>query len=122
MAKRLGSTGGSGAMGWLFQRISGLVLVLLVIFHYFMMHIPVDPPRGHSYHAVYEALTGPYGPWWKMLDLTMLTLALWHGLYGTWAVIRDFQLRPVRNLLLLGALMMAGLAFGIMGFATILAF
>ena len=122
MTQRYGSTGGSGAVGWLFQRISGLVLVVLVITHYILMHLPADPMRGHTFQAVYEALTGPYGPWWKALDLTMLTLALWHGINGTWAVVRDYTMKPFWQWTLLGSLVTLGIIAGAMGFATILSF
>jgi len=112
---------GSGAWAWLFQRISGLVLAVLVTLHYFLMHS--NPDRGHTFKSVYQALTDPvWGPWFKTLDLTMLALGLWHGLNGTWNVVRDFDLRAGWNYALLGLLVMAGLAVGVLGFTTILAF
>ncbi len=121
MALEYHKSGGSGAMSWLFQRITGLLLVVLVIGHYFLMHVNVD--RGHTFRGVFEALTDPvWGPWLKMLDLTMLTLGLWHGLNGAWGVVRDYKLSPVSNFLILGTLVSAGVAFGVMGFATILSF
>ena len=114
-------SGGSGAAAWLFQRITGLVLVVLVILHFFLMHS--DPDRGHTFKRVYEALTDPvWGPWFKTLDLTMLVLALWHGLNGVWNVFRDFNARPLWNYTVLGALATFGLAFGALGVTTILAF
>ena len=113
-------SGGSGAWAWFFQRVSGLVLLILVILHYFLMHS--DPDRGHTFRSVYEALTHPvWGPWFKTLDLTMLVLGLWHGLNGTWNVIRDFNLRALWNYTLLGLIVTVGLAFGVLGFTTILA-
>jgi len=112
---------GSGTTGWLLQRVSGLVLVVLVILHYFLMH--VDPDRGHTFKSVYEAFTHPvWGPWFKTLDLTMLALGLWHGLNGTWNVIRDFKLPPIWHVVLLGVLVIGGVAFGVLGVATIMAF
>jgi succinate dehydrogenase hydrophobic anchor subunit len=102
-------------------RITGLLLVVLVIAHYFLMHVDAD--RGHTFKGVFEALTDPvWGPWLKMLDLTMLTLGIWHGLNGAWGVLRDYKLAPTWNFLVLGVLVTAGVAFGAMGFATILSF
>ncbi len=111
----------SGSFSWFFMRISGLVLVALVIFHYVLMHIDLD--RGHTFASVYAALTDPiWGPWWKTLDLTMLTLGLWHGLIGVWGVIRDYAIPGILRLVLSGLLVVAGVAFGIMGYTTILSF
>lgn len=111
----------SGSFSWFFMRISGLVLVLLVITHYVLMHINLD--RGHTFKSVYEALTHPvWGPWWKTMDLTMLTLALWHGCTGVWGVVRDFDIPSWLRLTALGLLVVGGVAAGTMGYITVLSF
>ena len=124
MASRFGSTGGSGSLSWYFQRISGALLVALVLLHYILMHYhaPGDPLRGHSFRAVYEALTGPNAAWWKTLDISLLILALWHGANGVWNVVRDFKLSAAWNMIVLGSLACAAVLFGTMGLATILSF
>jgi succinate dehydrogenase / fumarate reductase membrane anchor subunit len=115
------TSGGSGALSWLFQRITGLVLVFLVIFHFFLMHLTAE--RGHTYKGVLEALTDPvWGPWMKALDLTMLTLALWHGLNGMWNVVRDFKLRLFWSMSALAVLVTLGMAFWFVGVSIVLAF
>jgi succinate dehydrogenase / fumarate reductase, membrane anchor subunit len=115
------TSGKSGSFSWLFMRVSGLALVVLVIVHYFLMHI--DPDRGHTFEAVHATLTHPvWGPWFKTLDLTMLALGLWHGLTGTWGIMRDYALSPTWRVITSGILLIAGISFGIMGFTTILSF
>ncbi len=115
------TSGKSGSFSWLLMRVSGLVLVVFVLLHYFLMHADVD--RGHTFRSVFEALTHPvWGPWVKTLDLTMLTLGLWHGLTGTWGIVRDYDLAAGWRLLILGILIVGGILLGVMGFTTILAF
>ena len=121
MPLRYRTSRGTGSLSWLFQRVSGLVLIVLVILHYFLMHYHMD--RGHTYKSVFEALTDPtWGPWLKMMDLTMLALGLWHGLNGTWGVIRDYELSPAWSMAILSVLITVGIGLGVMGFATIVSF
>jgi len=121
MARWYHTSGRTGSMGWLFMRISGIVLVALVVFHYMLMH--GDYNRGHTFKSVYDALTDPvWGPWFKTLDLTMVTLALWHGLTGTWGIVRDYRFSAAWRLGIFAILVIGGIAFGTMGFATILSF
>lgn len=79
----------SGALKWYMQRITGIVLVVLLVGHYILMH--ATPDSGHTYQAVMERL---HSPVWKIIDLTFVTLGLWHGLNGVWNVIRDYEIKP----------------------------
>jgi succinate dehydrogenase hydrophobic anchor subunit len=58
----------------------------------------------------------------KALDLTMLTLALWHGLNGMWNVVRDFKLRLFWSMSALAVLVTLGMAFWFVGVSIVLAF
>jgi succinate dehydrogenase / fumarate reductase membrane anchor subunit len=68
----------SGANKWFLQRITGIALVILLIGHVLLMHI--TPESGHTYQAVIARLQNPF---WKALDMSFLTIGLWHGLNGT---------------------------------------
>jgi succinate dehydrogenase / fumarate reductase membrane anchor subunit len=107
----------SGSSTWLFQRISGIVLVLLLVGHYILMH--ASPDTGHTYQAVMLRL---HSPVWKVIDLSFITLGLWHGLSGTWNVIRDYQMKPFWNITLYIILIISGIAFWFLGLNTILSF
>lgn len=107
----------SGAKNWYMQRISGVVLVILLIGHYVLMH--ATPEAGHTYQAVMERLASPV---WKIIDLSFVTLGLWHGLNGTWNVIRDFQMKQWLTTTIYTALVIIALAFWFLGINTILSF
>ena len=107
----------SGAPAWFWQRVTGIVLVVVLLGHYFLMHS--TPQAGHTYDAV---LARMQSPWWKAIDLTFVVFGLYHGLQGIWNIIRDFTLGHGARLLALVILLLLGVGFGVMGFATILSF
>jgi succinate dehydrogenase / fumarate reductase, membrane anchor subunit len=108
---------GSGAKNWYMQRITGILLVVVLIGHYILMH--ATPEAGHTYKAVMERL---HQPVWKIIDMTFVTLGLWHGLNGLWNVIRDYELRPWLATTIYTILVLVALAFWFLGLNTILAF
>ncbi len=108
---------GSGAPGWVLQRITGVLLFVVVLTHFFVMH--ANPASGHTYAAV---LARMHDPFWKMFDLTFITVGLWHGLNGTWGVFRDYKMKPAVSLTIYGAIILSGIAFWVLGVNTILSF
>jgi succinate dehydrogenase / fumarate reductase, membrane anchor subunit len=108
---------GSGAKNWYMQRITGIVLVVVLIGHYILMH--ATPDSGHTYRAVMERL---HQPIWKIIDLSFVTLGLWHGLNGTWSVIRDYEMKPWLTTTLYTIIVIVALAFWFLGLNTILSF
>ena len=78
----------SGGRSWLMQRITGLALVVLMIGHYVLMHY--TPESGHTYDAVLGRMQ--YS-WYRIIDITFVTLAMYHGLNGVWGVFRDYKLK-----------------------------
>ena len=120
MAYHHRKSGTSGATAWLFQRVSGMVLVLITIGHFFLMH--KDTESGHTFNAVVERLTGPYEVWYKMGYMTFVVLGLYHGLNGIYNIVRDFKLAPGWNIAAISLLVLVGIAFGAIGFTTILHF
>ncbi|MDP6125244.1 MAG: hypothetical protein QGH20_05780 [Candidatus Latescibacteria bacterium] len=120
MAYELRKSGTTGATAWLFQRLSGMVLVLLTIGHFVLMHM--DTASGHTYTAVVSRLSGPFGVWYKAGYFTFVVLGLYHGLNGIYNIIRDFKLSSGWNLTAISVLIITGIAFGAMGFTTILHF
>jgi succinate dehydrogenase / fumarate reductase membrane anchor subunit len=107
----------SGAPSWLWQRITGLVLVVVMIGHYFLMHY--TPDSGHTYEAVLTRLKSPF---WKVFDLTFVIFGLYHGLQGVWNIIRDFTLSNTGRIIALALILLMGVVFGALGFTTILKF
>jgi succinate dehydrogenase / fumarate reductase, membrane anchor subunit len=72
---------------WLFMRLSGLLLVVLVLGHLFIMNI-LD---GGVHKINFAFVAGRWSsPFWQFWDLSMLWLAQLHGGNGVRTVINDY--------------------------------
>jgi succinate dehydrogenase / fumarate reductase membrane anchor subunit len=91
---RTPATGGRGGFelyAWLFMRVSGVVLVLLVLGH-LLMQLILD---GGVSKVGFAFVAGRWAsPWWQFWDLLMLWLALLHGANGLRTVVNDYAARP----------------------------
>ena len=68
---------------WFFMRVSGLVLVFLSLFHFALTHIVNDVVETD---AVFVANRWD-NPLWRLFDLSLLTLSMFHGVNGVrWSV------------------------------------
>jgi len=87
--KRLTRTN-SELWAWLFMRVSGVLLVVLIFGHLF-----VNLMVGDGVRAIDFAFVG--GKWsslfWQVWDLLMLWLAMIHGTNGVRTVINDYAQR-----------------------------
>lgn len=79
---RIKPTGGFELTAWYFMRISGLVLVFLAVGHLFIMHI-ANNVENINYAFVAGRWANPTTGWiWRLWDLSMIGLALFHGFNG----------------------------------------
>ncbi|GAB3521281.1 succinate dehydrogenase hydrophobic membrane anchor subunit [Arthrobacter monumenti] len=84
-------TGGSGSnfemIGWLFMRLSGIVLLVLIF-----VHLYVNLMVGDGIQAVdFGFVAGKWAdPFWQVWDLAMLWLAMLHGTNGVRTIINDY--------------------------------
>ena len=78
---------------WVFMRISGLILVFLVLGHLYMTFIQVSEAD-----ATFDAVVGKLAnPAWKFYDWLILLLAIMHGTNGARYSIEDYvRSRPNR--------------------------
>ncbi|HEV2891111.1 MAG TPA: succinate dehydrogenase hydrophobic membrane anchor subunit [Frankiaceae bacterium] len=75
---------------WVFMRVSGLLLVFLVLGHLFVMHV-VD---GGVERVNFAFVAGRWSsPFWRTWDLAMLWLAELHGTNGLRTIINDYAER-----------------------------
>ena len=98
--------GGFELWAWLFMRISGLVLVVLVVGHVLIMHV-VDEGVGRVDFGFVAVRW--QSPFWRTWDWAMLVLALVHGINGLRTIALDY-VRPV------GIRLAANLFFYVIGF------
>jgi succinate dehydrogenase / fumarate reductase membrane anchor subunit len=76
---------------WVFMRVSGLLLFVLVLGHLFIMNV-LD---GGVQRINWGFVAGRYAsPFWRTWDLSMLLLAELHGTNGLRTVINDYAERP----------------------------
>lgn len=73
--------------GWIFMRVSGLVLVVLIFGHLF-----INLMVGEGIHALdFAFIAGKFAtPFWQWWDVLMLWLALIHGGNGMRTIVNDY--------------------------------
>lgn len=103
---------------WIFMRVSGLILVFLILGHIYMTFIQVSESDA-TFLAVTSKLSHPA---WKFYDWLILFLGLLHGGNGARYIIEDYvRSRPdrawIKNMLyiVIGLLF----AFGTIGLVSI---
>jgi len=111
----------TGAMSWFFQRISGLLLVVLLLLHFGLIHnYEIDRELGQvTYEPIAERLATPF---WKVLDLSFLFLAVFHALNGLWMVLGDYVHRAWARTSLFTVVCALGFVLLILGSVAILSF
>ncbi|NLT53536.1 MAG: succinate dehydrogenase hydrophobic membrane anchor subunit [Actinomycetales bacterium] len=77
---------------WLFMRMSGVVLVALITLHLVMNLVVGDGIQGVDFAFVAGKWADPF---WQVVDLTMLWLAMIHGTNGVRTVINDHARRDL---------------------------
>jgi succinate dehydrogenase / fumarate reductase membrane anchor subunit len=106
-----------GSWRWLFQRISGFALLVLLLTHFWVMHY--FPGGDITYQKVASRLAQPD---WKFFNLTFLVLALFHGLNGGWTILEDYLEKGWVRVTLFGVILVTGLSLLVWGTLTIVAF
>ncbi len=75
---------------WLFMRVSGILLVVLVLGHLFIMNILDGGVQRINFGFVAGRWASPF---WQVWDLLMLWLAMIHGSNGLRTIINDYTRR-----------------------------
>ena len=104
---------------WFFMRISGVILLFLVLIHLFIMHIMEAGVERVDFEFV-AARWNNVG--WKTFDWVMLFLALLHGTNGLRIIIEDYVRKPGRRAAIKGFLYGLTIVLMIMGTAVIVTF
>lgn len=104
---------------WLFMRISGLLLVVLVLGHLFIMNI-LD---GGVHRINFAFVAGRWSsPFWQFWDLAMLWLAMIHGGNGLRTIIDDYARRDSTRFWLKMVLYVAVVVIVLLGTLVIFTF
>jgi len=105
--------------GWLFMRISGIVLVFLVLGHLFIMNILDGGVQRINFAFVAGRWSSPF---WQAWDLSMLWLAMLHGGNGMRTIINDYAERDQTRFWLKMLLYVATIFILILGTLVIFTF
>ncbi|MBI4594806.1 MAG: succinate dehydrogenase, hydrophobic membrane anchor protein [Candidatus Tectomicrobia bacterium] len=112
-----GSNRSGGALAWYFQRISGGIIVLLFLAHFWVLHFTIGGEI--TYLKVAARLASPF---WKTLDMIFLVLALYHGFNGIYSIVVDYIDSDLWRNTIFGLLAFLGLILFILGATSILPF
>lgn len=82
-------TGRFETLSWLFMRVSGIVLLLMAVFHLLLMHYGIGV-ENLSFDVVARRWASP---WWRLYDFFLLAFALTHGMNGA-RILLDEYMRP----------------------------
>jgi succinate dehydrogenase / fumarate reductase membrane anchor subunit len=103
---------------WFFMRISGVLLLFLVLGHFTLMHLSIGV-ENLSYRVVVERFATPF---WRLYDLTMLFLAVLHGGNGLRILVDDFVQRDLLRAVSLSLLYLLSFLFLLVGASILLTF
>jgi succinate dehydrogenase / fumarate reductase membrane anchor subunit len=103
---------------WLYVRVSGLLLILMVLTHFGIMHLHYGV--GHIDFAVVAARYRT--PFWRVYDLVMVLLAVTHGMNGAKMILDDYLHPRSWRTAVLCLVWAIGFIFLVMGGFTILTF
>jgi len=104
---------------WYFMRISGLLLVILVLGHFTIVHLV----GGGIDRVDFAFVSGRWSnPLWQVWDWLMLFLGLLHGANGLKTIINEYVHRSGARVALKSTLYVLTLIFILLGTAVILTF
>jgi len=110
--------GGFETFSWYYFRISGVLLVFLVLIHLMIMHVQNDVSC-----TTYFFVVGRYAnPFWRVYDWLLLTLGLTHGINGLRIVIDDYIRNPRVHIVMMSLAAVLLIIFFMLGTITLITF
>jgi succinate dehydrogenase membrane anchor subunit len=114
-----GGASGFEVWSWFFMRISGVLLVFLVLGHLAIMHVFGGGVDRINFDFVAARWGGVF---WRTYDWLLLSLSLVHGANGARVVINDYIRRDGMRVLLKTALYAATFVFMSLGTLVVVTF
>ena len=113
------SRGSFEMLAWLFMRLSGVVLIVLIFGHLFANLMVGEGISGISFGFVAGKWASPI---WQFWDLAMLWLAMLHGTNGVRTIINDYAEKHATRAWLKGILYVATIFIIVLGSLVIFTF
>jgi succinate dehydrogenase / fumarate reductase, membrane anchor subunit len=105
--------------GWLYMRLSGVLLVVLIFGHLFVNLILGEGVRQIDFAFVVGKYATPFWQWW---DVLMLWLAFIHGANGMRTIINDYVLNRVTRRVLVWAVVLVAAFLILLGTLVVFTF
>jgi succinate dehydrogenase / fumarate reductase, membrane anchor subunit len=114
MMKNFKETSKTGAVLWLFQRVTAVILFIILVYHFVYYHF--ISMGNYPWKMVVAKMQSP---WFNLLQFTFLITALFHGLNGVWMVTEDYIHCKMWRFIIFSGLVMVGLVLLFIGMLTI---
>lgn len=105
--------------GWIYMRISGVLLVILIFGHLFVNLMVGEGISGIDFAFVAGKYASPFWQWW---DVLMLWLALIHGANGMRTITNDYITHPKVRRVLVWAIGLAAAFLILLGTLVVFTF
>jgi succinate dehydrogenase / fumarate reductase membrane anchor subunit len=105
--------------GWIYMRVSGVVLVVLIFGHLFVNLLVGEGVNALNFAFVAGKLSDPF---WQVWDVLLLWLALIHGGNGMRTLVNDYAMQPLTRGILKSALLAAVVILLVLGTLVIFTF
>lgn len=106
-------------LSWLFMRVSGVLLVILILGHLFVNLWLGDGVKSLDFGFVAGKWASPF---WQTWDLLMLWLGMIHGANGVRTIISDYARGPRLRMALMTLLAVAAVVTVVLGTLVIFTF
>lgn len=117
---RLATSKVAGTWAWFFQRLSAVLLIVLLGVHIWVTHFADIDPEEHITLAGVETRLDQF--LYIVVDYSLLALVLFHGLNGARTVMLDFDMFAKRHRMVDVGLFVVGVATMIWGIVVLFPF
>jgi len=105
--------------GWIYMRVSGVLLVVLIFGHLFVNLVMGDGVSQIDFAFVAGKLSDPF---WQWYDFLLLTLALIHGTNGMRTIVNDYVAKASIRRILHSALIASTVVLLVLGTLVLFTF
>jgi succinate dehydrogenase / fumarate reductase membrane anchor subunit len=114
-----GSRGNFEMIAWLFMRLSGAILLVMITVHLYVNLVAGDGITGVDFGFVAGKWANPI---WQVWDLVLLWLSMLHGTNGVRVIINDYADKNSTRMWLKGVLYTATVVIVVLGTLVIFTF
>ena len=105
--------------GWMYMRISGVILVVLIFGHLFVNLMIGEGVSALNFAFVAGKLADPFWQWW---DVAMLWLAMIHGGNGMRTLVNDYATKAITRTILKASIMASVVILIVLGTLVVFTF